>query len=713
VAAGIWLGSALGLHLGPGALLGVAATLGVAALGGARRRPLVALGAVVLLVGLLAGALGARRQEAAQQVPLPTGSLRVLLRIETDPFGRDGTRALARVTARRERGRWLSWDGPVVLLGFDTSPALQVGDVVVATGEMSAHPGRLRGRPVAGRLRVRRWRRAGTAAGPFLTLGNLVRGRVAEVLATAEDPSQALLSGFLVGDVSDLPPHDVEALRRSGLTHLVAVSGSNVALFLTMWWVVTFPLATRPRPRAVLGILGLAVFAAATRWEPSVLRASVMAGLVLVGPVLGVALDAWTALGGAVALLLVASPELGGSVGFQLSVAATAGILLGAGGFAGHRPRLLWSALGAAVAAQVAVVPVLLWHFGTVPLLSPVANLLAAPLVTVATATATVAVATGVPLLVSLARLPAAGVLLVARTAADWPQLSRSGVAAVAAGALLSRHRRLRPLVAVVVAVVLVGGLVARPGPPDRPTAIFLDVGQGDAVLLRDPGGATVLVDGGRDPVRLVGALRRYGVRRIDLLVATHGDLDHVGGLAGILAAVPVGRLWYPDHPDLGPVLGELVEEAGLRGVLAERPRPGRTVTLGGFHIEVLGPRRRYRKQNDGSVVLLVAAGERTLLLAGDVEAVAQRELPPLHPDVLLVPHHGSRTSDLGWLARTAGDVAVVSVGPNEYGHPAPEVLAVLAAAGATIHVTWNEGDVAIPFLRDPAPVPAGRAVDP
>ena len=159
--------------------------------------------------------------------------------------------------------------------------------------------------------------------------------------------------------------------------------------------------ATSPRLRSVLGLVGLVIFVVVTRWEPSVVRAAAMAGLILSGRALALPLDAWTALGVAVAGLLLFSGDLSVSVGFQLSVAATCGVLVGARLFADRRPKWLWSALGATLSAQVAVVPLLLLHFQTVPLLAPLANLMAAPVVTIATIFGGVGVLSGVSILVA------------------------------------------------------------------------------------------------------------------------------------------------------------------------------------------------------------------------------------------------------------------------------------------------------------------------
>ena len=554
-------------------------------------------------------------------------------------------------------------------------------------------PGRVRGDPVAGRLVAHEVERLGSA-GPLFGVGNALRARI-EVLTGGEGAGTALLRGFLIGDTSRLSARDLDALRRSGLTHYVAVSGSNVALFLMGWWVVTAPLGLGSRRRFAIGLVGLAIFVVVTRWEASVLRAAVMAGIVLGGAAAGVAVDGWMALGTAVTILLLASGQLAVDVGFQLSVAATAGILLGASLAGVRKPRWAWTVLAATVSAQLAVLPILLWHFETVPLLSPLANLLSAPLVSAATVAGSLGVATGLLPLVDAGAALAGVVLTLAHLAAAWPQLGVGAVAFIATLAAVAAYRRLRPVVAVAAAMSVALVSVGVGGAISQPIAVVLDVGQGDAVLVRS-GGRVALIDGGRDPVLLNQKLRAHGVGRIDLLVVTHGDVDHAGGLEGILNDHGVGRLWIPAYGDPGADLEQLAIHAAAAGIVIDRiDARSAPFRLGEVVLRPLGPMRRFAGDNDGSIVLLASA-ERTMLLAGDAEAVAQQELPVIRPDILLVPHHGSATTDPRWLRDVVGETAVVSVGPNSYGHPAAETMAVLEDAGTEVLVTAEEGDVTI-----------------
>lgn len=661
------------------------------------RRP--ALVAAVVVVGVASGMLAAGRIEATLTASVPSGPGTVAGIALTDPlpYGRE-QRFLLRPTGwQPRRGGYVPWDGPsIVVVG--AAPSLAAGDTVAVDGLLRTAPDLIRGDPVAARISAGSIEVLQSASAPLARAGNLVRERVqGRIGAIAPVPATALLSGFLIGDVTGLPPDDVESLRHSGLTHFVAVSGSNVALVLGAWWLVIGPLGGGVRIRAVTGLIVLLVFVVATRWEPSVIRAATMAALVLGSRALSIPLDAWTALGSATAVLIAASGDLALDIGFQLSVAATAGVLAGSGMWRGRRPRWLWTALAVTVSAQLAVVPLLLLHFGSIPLLSPVANLLAAPLVTGATALGVAGVVLPWDLLLRLATVLANAVLEVARLAGGWPQLGPLPTAIVGGGFLVGWRTRLRPLVVAAAAAVAVVGVLPV-SPPTVPTVTFVDVGQGDAALIRDPGGAAALIDGGRDPTAIRAALRRYGIKRLQLVVATHGDSDHAGGLLGIQDAVAVDTIWIPAGQSRIDVIPDIVAAATADGVGVEEVAAGRTVEVGEFLLEVIGPRRRYASENDGSVALWITVRDRHVLVAGDAGATAQQEFPVLRPDVLLVPHHGSATSDPGWLRETVGGIAIVSVGPNTYGHPNPDVMALLESTGTSIHLTQDEGDISVPF---------------
>lgn len=522
-----------------------------------------------------------------------------------------------------------------------------------------------------------------------------LRRRIVAGVKPDESQGRALLLGFLVGDTRHLSEVATDEMRRTGLSHLVAVSGSNVALFLAGLAVVIAPLAIHPAGRTFLILNGVLVFGALTRWEPSVVRASAMAAVVAVGRFVGLPLEPATALAAVAGGAVILDPSLAGSVGFQLSVAASAGLLLGAG-FLGGGSQIR-NLLAATVSAQLAVAPVLLAVFGAVPLLSPIANLMAIPLVVVATVVGGVGATLGVDPLVGLAGGLGQLVLLVARVAAPWPQLGWVGFSiVVAVGIVIWRVRSVRPLAAIVAAASLLVLVWPSPELPER-GLVVLDVGQGDAALV-ELSGFTMLVDGGPDPARLAARLDQYGVDSVDLVVVSHVHADHVSGLVTLLDRIPVGVIWAAFEPHTTPASQRLVDAAFARDIPIERPSVGDRVTVGEDTIEVVGPIRRYANPNDQSIVLVVEIGGVTTLLAGDIETVAQRDLTIDGVDILKVPHQGAATSTPSWLQRHAGMLSIVSVGPNDFGHPADWVISTLSEAGARVLRTDQEGDVIVEF---------------
>ena len=524
--------------------------------------------------------------------------------------------------------------------------------------------------------------------------GEMIRARVLERLEPF-DRGRGLLAGFLIGDTTAVTRVDAEAMRRAGLSHFTAVSGSNVVLFLGLLFLVTGPLSLGPRRRAVVGLAGLPFYAAATGFEPSVLRASVMAGLVLAARLVGIAISPWRALALAVAGLTWLVPGLSTSVGFQLSVAATIGVLFGSRWRARSR---IGKAASIAVGAQLAVAPVLLFYFGTIPLISPVANVLAAPLVTISTLAGSVGVI-GMGGLIDPAASIAGWLLDLAHAVSGWPQLGPAHfIAIVSASVLLRRFDSWRAPLAAGAALVAVFLALAPISAPEAGTVVVLDVGQGDSILLAGGDGRFALVDGGPDPVVVVDKLRAYRVTHIELMVATHVHADHVSGLSGLIGLMPVGQIWAALEPHDTPGSTELVAAAEKHEVPMVTPPVGSRFDLGALVIEVLGPVRRYASPNDQSLLLMVTGAERTMLLAGDVETVAQSDHPGLRADVLKVPHQGGGTSDPIWLAGVGAAESVISVGPNEFGHPAQWVIDVLEEAGSVVRRTDVEGDIPIPL---------------
>jgi competence protein ComEC len=655
-------------------------------------RVVVLTAAAFMLAGAVSGSIATARVDATMEAVVPAVSASLVFSVAEDassnrygiavgrPISIDGT----------------AWDGPrIAVVGLGDE--VDAGARVEASGRLRPGVRRVRDEIVAGTFAVERVVRVDPSLNPVVAVGNAIRRRV-QATFDGDRRSDGLTSGLLIGDTRFLGAHDVENLRRAGLAHFVAVSGSNVAVFMLGWWIVTAPLSIRPRLRAVLGFVGLAIFVVITRWEPSVVRASVMTAVPLTGALVSVPVDPWMALGTAVTVLLLVSADLLWSVGFQLSVAATAGVLVGVSLARGRKPRWLWTSILVTVFAQLAVAPIILSVFGSMPLWAPAANLVVAPIVTAATVAGGVSLVVGV--VEPLAGTLSSAVLLIAQWASRGPQLGTVGViSAVALGGLVW-YRTTRHLGIVTALIVVVAGAGGPSSWPTTPSVTALNVGQGDAILLQDPSGAAMLIDGGSDPGVIDRALRRHGVARLDIVVVTHGDADHVGGLREVVASFDVGSLWVSAHAAPSDLLSGVLEAADSRSVPVVDVETGVTATLGQIRIEVVSPSRRFASENDGSVVI-IASASRSVLMPGDLEAIGQDELPPLHPDILVVPHHGSASTDRRWLADVVGEIAIVSYGTNTYGHPNPEIMSTLREVGADIRETFIDGDVTISLSTD------------
>jgi competence protein ComEC len=285
------------------------------------------------------------------------------------------------------------------------------------------------------------------------------------------------------------------------------------------------------------------------------------------------------------------------------------------------------------------------------------------------------------------------------------------------------------PALLLVLVLLLAGCVPGRAAPDGVPTAdapftlTALDVGQGDALLLRTSR-AVVLVDTGEPTAGVVRLLEREGVRRIDLLVLTHPHLDHVGGALEVLRSLPVGSIWLrPLDPDaaVAPELDAALRLAHTSGIPVRAPPAGAQVVLGDIRLEVLGPPPgqpyawTQSPTNNHSIVLRAwVPGSGSVLLAGDAEREAQSDLLAtfggrLRSDVLVVPHHGSRTSAADFLTGVGAHTAVISVGRrNRHGHPHPTILATLEQAGMRIRRTDEEGTVRLPIGPATRPVAVG-----
>lgn len=665
--------------------------------------------------------------------------------------GAFGWSAAATLVSVERDGRTVRLHEVVWLQGRERAPPLELGDRVRLSGSAGPPPGEggfadyLRSRGVAVVIRVYAAERTGGPSNPLLVAANTVRRSLRRATeAILPQPRGGLFLGLAVGDTSRLDPGVEEDFRATGLGHLLAVSGSNVAMFLAPILAAAAAAGAARRTRFAIGIAALAFFALLTRAEPSVMRASAMAGLGLMGALGGRARPTWAVLGTAVLGLLLWDPGLARALGFQLSVAATIGMVAFAGPVAARipGPRAIALAAGATLGAQAAVTPLLLFQFNVVPTVTLPANLLAFAAIGPAMLLGLVACAlwlvwpAGGQALAGLADLPLRYLTSVADTmaTAPLPSITSGGSAGafllgmavlawlafrVARGrrraARRRPRRRMAPVLIAVALPVLIWTRAVPAGPPGSLEVIFFDVGQGDAALVRSPAGAAILIDAGPERDVVSAKLARLGVHRLDLVVATHPHADHVAGFPSVLARFGVGTVIEPGCGGDSPAHEAFVRAVRDEGLPVRRPHVGEVLTVADVRVEVLGPAGCHlgtsSDANNDSVVVRISIGEASVLFTGDAEEPAQEELlepgtAGLEADVLKVPHHGGGTSLEEFLIAARARVAIVSVGQgNDYGHPVPAIIAILRAAGMDVVRTDESGDVTVRFGPDGVPL--------
>lgn len=601
-----------------------------------------------------------------------------------------------------------------------------------------------RGSDLAGILRV------SGAAGPAVVAAppsvpqaaveRVRAGLRAAVRHRAEEP-RALVPALVLGDTSAMTPALESDFVTTGLTHLTAVSGANLTILLAFLLSVARWAGVRGWWLRLVGLAGVACFVALCRSEPSVLRAAamglvVLAALGLRGQRAGsraVRRAGFRPLALALALLVLIDPFLSHSLGFALSVLASAGII----GWAGHwtgllnrwLPRVIAESVAVPLAAQLVTMPLIAAISGQVSAVGVLANALAGPLVGPATVLGFAAAALSLlsSWLAAMAGFGAAWsaqvIIWVAHLGAalpgaswQWPAspvalgvlAGLSIMAGVLAGRLLGRPAVCAALVAVLVGCL--GVTPAQPGwPPRGWVLVACDVGQGDGLVLGLGGRRAVVVDTGPDPQRISRCLDQLQVWAVPLLILTHFHADHVDGLAGVLDHRRVAEIWICPLPSPAYEAAAVAGLAASRRVPVRTPTVGSRVAVGGATLEVLGPSAGWpwvedsesATQNDASLVILVQVAGLRVLLTGDVEPPGQAALlaagTDLHADVLKIPHHGSARQDPDFIAASHARVAIASVGlHNDYGHPAPSTVALARSLGMTLLRTDIEGSVAV-----------------
>ncbi|NTU70203.1 MAG: DNA internalization-related competence protein ComEC/Rec2 [Coriobacteriia bacterium] len=627
--------------------------------------------------------------------------------------------------------------GARVVMQWPEGAVPPLGSSVSAYGHFKAAPVDARGARLSrdcavGYVRARALREVTWAPTIRGALGPL-RLWASRKLGEVPGAGGALLAGVVLGDRRRLAGTEADTdFRTTGLTHVVAVSGSHLVVVAAVagWLLGMAGLGRVPRGLGVALVVGAYVVLSGV--QPSAVRAWVMAVSAATAWAVGRRTDGGSVLAVAAGGILLTAPSAAFDLGFQLSVAAVAGLVfLGrlveewACVVTGRRLEWLAAPVALTLAATLATAPITVGVFGMLSLVSPLANVIVGPLVSgalvgglLALAGSALSGALGAALL-KLASLPAHLSVWVAHrlaslpfaavaTAMPWTASAACLCAAALVWAIWPSPTRFRARVAAACIGVACVGLAIGPPAPRGLSITMLDVGQGDAILLRD-GGRSLLVDAGPSSGAMREGIARAGVRRLDALVVTHLHADHYGGMGGLAGVVDVGAVFAPegalDAPsDFSMAAAELVGEDDVSTL-----RAGRELVLGATTVRVLWPMDSVDDpaENSASVVLLVRRGTFECVLTGDAESdvldtlVGSAAIGDV--DVLKVGHHGSRGAASPESLRIMSPlVALISVGAgNRFGHPTPEMLSLLQAAHARIIRTDESGDVTLHIADD------------
>jgi competence protein ComEC len=756
---GLWLGWVVGAVLA-GVAFAVASLVWLLA----RWRSWANVALAALVLGGVAAAGVALRVEQVEQHPLRAvashgGRATVVATLEDAPkpikgasFGdhraEDRSLAHARLRAVEINGHRTAVGGEVVLL-VPTQPwrHLIAGQEVVASGKAV---GPRRAELTVATVQVLRPPESALPAPGWQRMAEDLRvGLRATSAAVLGPTAAALLPGLVTGDVGGLPSDVLREFTVTGLTHLVAVSGANLAIVCGAALLVLRLVGAGPLLSAVGAGLTLTGFVVLAGPQPSVLRAAVMGCIALLAVLLGRERAALPALSASALVLVLLSPDLAVSPGFALSVLATGGLVLLAPIWcAALRRRGVpagWAeALAVPAAAHVVTAPLIAALSGEISVVAIGANLLAEPMIAPATVLGVLATVVA-PLsawlagaLVWLSGPEVEWVLAVAHHAAaipgaviEWPSGVMGGVlltVATVAMLIMLRCKRIRWTVAIVALLAAAVLVPIRFLAPRWPVAgwsmVACDVGQGDALVLAtgEPGEA-VVVDTGPEPSLTANCLRRLGIRRVPLVVLTHLHADHVGGLSAVLADRSVGAVGLGGLHEPAWALADISRDATARGIPVVALRSGEQARWPGLLLDVLGPVGQLARTdsaaeaNDASVVLRATTLAGRILLTGDVELEGQQALlssgEDLRADILKIPHHGSRYTASRFVDAVHPRLALISVGAgNSYGHPSQRTIDAATHAGAQVFRTDQEGDIAVvPSAEGPRAVARGDPV--
>ena len=566
-----------------------------------------------------------------------------------------------------------------------------------------------------------------------------LRQRFLDALNGVSDDAEGLVAGLTIGEREMVSENLAEQMRDLSLTHLVAVSGANLAIVMGAVYFLAAAFSLARNIRYLMALAVLLFYILLVGPESSVIRAATMALFVMLGLWLGRGSGSIYALSCAVLLLLLIDPGLATDVGFGLSAFATAGLVMIAPAlFRRFSKRLgvfLAAGLAATISAQIYTLPIILFLQPSLPVYSVLANLLVEWVVAPVTILGLIAVMlslifpVGAQLASWLASFGTQWIVMVSENLTDFPMVRAHflpGVYGILAATLfaicftlwLSQNQfaglfGFASVGLVLVVVVWIFTDVFRQQLFAGNWEIYAcDVGQGDALLIRSSS-AVMLIDVGPEPEKIRSCLKNAGVQNLHTLVLTHFDSDHVAGIEG-LSNLEIGQVLVSPFRDDRPVVDKVESVIKQIGTQQFAASTGMTGSLGHIRWQVLSPSASALEatdSNDASLVMVFDFGDFSLLTLGDLGQTGQRRILEKHPGLLAqlrekalvvkVAHHGSADQHSQLYEYVDPELGLFLVGDNRYGHPTKSAINLVLSSGGRVLRTDRQGPIAIGFERE------------
>lgn len=644
----------------------------------------------------------------------------------------------------------------VSVYGDNSIPELKYGSIINIKGEIKIPLGRrnfggfnsrkfLASRGVSGTMSTSEKAFTileGNSASWLKNTGYKIRHNIIDTLNNCiPHDESSILAGMLIGYTADMPEEMEEDFRRAGLSHVMAVSGANILFLLApLLWLLK-KAGFNPRWSSALAFPSMLFYVFATGMEASVVRAAIMAGITLTGMILWRKADIYCSMAISAIIILINNSFMLYDLGFILSFAATLSLVIFYKPIFCRLPvkipKIIRDTLAGTIAAQIGVIPVIAYCFNTFSIISIFTNLLIVPLTGMITVLGAILVILG-NILLPAAKLLGILVSIVINTmlfitetmaAIPWAEINIATPSIILVliyyfTLLYLRyvHTKLakevaRPVFAVL--LVICGALIMIISIPNNSLQIhFADVGQGDCAIIRTPSGKNIILDGGGSindekgsyagERIVVPLLYNLNMTEIDLMIASHGHMDHIGGLKTVIEKINVKKLIVADINDIE--MRELTDNAVKKGISVIHMKEddilyeedGLTLTaLYPLKDENLMPRDSTTNANELSLVARLDYGDFSALFTGDIGFISEKRIldnsEDLSCSLLKVAHHGSKySSDQSFIEAINPDMSVISVGRNTYGHPSPEAIERIAGQGSEIYQTIINGGVLV-----------------